>query len=518
MKYKNFIEENLQIVNKEGQTVDLILNSIQNKYLEECSWHDDILKARQQGFCLDKNTKILTADLRWVRIEDIKIGQEIISVDEETPGGRGNSRNMVKAIVEAKRIVHENAHKLTMDNGESLIATAEHRFLSKRSSRAIWKPVKRFKVGQNIRYITKLWKDPTLEDAWFSGILDGEGSIRAKKSGGAEVSVNQVAGIVWDRIKEYAKNSGFSYRIDWDNRKPGITSKFGKNPVGKITFSRMNELFELVGKTRPTRFIDKQWWIGKNMPGKRSGKAWTKVLAIENLGEREMIDLQTSTKTFIANGFVSHNSSLITGIFFCDFLLVKNSFSVILADREENAVGLLEKVKFYIKCYEHKNKVKVPLKYNSESKLYNPVYNSWYIVGTANNYDFGRSKTITNLLCSEISRYSHIDKVMAGCVQAVVENGKVILETTANGFNEYKKNREGNKMTVRGYKKLFYKASDFYTPQFLAKKKLELGDTYLQEYPETEMDAFISSGLPYFDKNALAEYLKKAESPIACYQ
>lgn len=210
-------------------------------------------------------------------------------------------------------------------------------------------------------------------------------------------------------------------------------------------------------------------------------------------------------------------SSLITAIFFCDFLLVKNSYSVILADIEENATGLLDRVKLYIKCYEHKMKVKVPLKYNSRFELYNPLYNTTFKIGTSQNYDFGRSKTITNLHLSELAFYKNISKIMAGCVQAVTDDGKVIIETTANGFNEYKKMREDNKRNNNGYRQFFFKASDFYSETFLNKKRAELGIMYSQEYPENETEAFLTSGDCYFDKEALKVYITRTREPLYCY-
>jgi len=207
-------------------------------------------------------------------------------------------------------------------------------------------------------------------------------------------------------------------------------------------------------------------------------------------------------------------SSLITAVFFCDFLLVKNSYNVVIADIEDNAVGLLDKVKLYIQGYETKKKVKVPLKYNSRFELYNPLYNSSFVIGTSENYNFGRSKTITNLHLSEVAFYRNIQKIIAGCVQAVVEGGKIIFETTANGFNEYKSFRADNHTGKTSYRPLFYKASDFYTPQFLEKKKAELKEMFPQEYPETELEAFVSSGQTYFDKPALQHYINNIQPTI----
>lgn len=131
-------------------------------------------------------------------------------------------------------------------------------------------------------------------------------------------------------------------------------------------------------------------------------------------------------------------SSLILGRFTADFILKPNSQSVVVADNTDNAIALLERVKFYIKSFEEKNKIKVPLKYNSKYELFNEPMNSKYTIGTAENTEFGRSRTITNLHLSEAAFYRHFKKLLLGALQAVVPEGHVVIETTANGFNDFK--------------------------------------------------------------------------------
>src|SRR5262249_54739404 len=41
-----------------------------------------ILKSRQLGSCLDPETPVLKADYTWCRIGDIKVGDELVAVDE----------------------------------------------------------------------------------------------------------------------------------------------------------------------------------------------------------------------------------------------------------------------------------------------------------------------------------------------------------------------------------------------------------------------------------------------------
>lgn len=392
-KIKEVIETSFPIVNKQSQEVPFLLNKAQVKFLENMTSRDIILKARQEGFCVDTSTKILTSNLKLIRADEIKIGQKLVSVDENIPGGRGRGRKMRTSIVEAIRVVKEPAFLLKMDNGEELIATAPHKFLFKHRGNtcAEWRAVSNVKLGDEIRYILPLWEESNLEDYWFGGIIDGEGSMRIKKSGGIELCVNQVAGKVYDRLIKYITDNNFYCRLDWDIRKPGLTSKFGSKPVGRIVFNRMNEMFKLIGKTRPTRFTDWEWWNDKDMPGKRNGIAWSKIIEITPLGKRKMIDIQTSEKTFIANGFVSHNSSLILAIFTYDFLFKKNSISMSLSYETGAAEKLLDKVKLYIKD------LGVPMKYNSRNEMYNETMGSTFYIGTAAALTTGRGQTITNL-------------------------------------------------------------------------------------------------------------------------
>ena len=64
------------------------------------------------------------------------------------------------------------------------------------------------------------------------------------------------------------------------------------------------------------------------------------------------------------------------------------------------------------------------------------------------------------------------------------------------------------------FKPLFYKASDFYDKTFLEGKEKELGRLFKQEYPQTPIEAFVTSGDTYFDKESLAYYLELTENVV----
>jgi hypothetical protein len=209
-------------------------------------------------------------------------------------------------------------------------------------------------------------------------------------------------------------------------------------------------------------------------------------------------------------------SSFILAVFTTDFLLRENSRSVVVADVEDNASELLDRVKQYIRSYEDINNTKVPLKYNSKSELYNEATNARYTIGTAKSTEFGRSKTITNLHLSEAAFYPNLSKMLKGAGNAVVPSGRFILETTANGYNEFKTLWDESELGSKDFTPLFFKASDFYTDEELeGKRRKAISESdFLQEYPNTPQDAFQTSGRCYFDLLALRDLLGRTKEPI----
>ncbi len=210
-------------------------------------------------------------------------------------------------------------------------------------------------------------------------------------------------------------------------------------------------------------------------------------------------------------------SSLIGAIFMADFLLKENSYSVVLADNADNAIGLLERVKYYFRTYQEITGVEIPLKYNTKYEMVNEAINSRYQIGTAENTEFGRSKTITNLHMSECAFYPHFRKLIASALQAVTPNGRVALETTANGFNEFKDYWDESVRGETGFNPLFFPCSLMYDTEFLEKKKKELGHLFDQEYPEDSASAFLTSGETYFNTEALKSYMVMASDTIPNY-
>lgn len=182
----------------------------------------------------------------------------------------------------------------------------------------------------------------------------------------------------------------------------------------------------------------------------------------------------------------------------------------------------LARVKHYIKSYERITGVKIPLKYNSKTELVwegkdEDTGEEWLNtiqVGTAKSTSFGRGDDITFLHLTEVGFVDDIEVLLSGVGEACLPGAHKILETTANGFNSYKKKWDESMLNKSGFAALFYSPEWEYTEEYLLEKEQTLGRLYVQEYPPTPQEAFLTSGLSFFDNMSLRDLLTRVRKPI----
>lgn len=214
-------------------------------------------------------------------------------------------------------------------------------------------------------------------------------------------------------------------------------------------------------------------------------------------------------------------SSVLLGIAAIKFLFGENERCVSMSFDADASGKQLERAKRFIKSFELKNQTKIFTKYNNRKEMVLEGINesgNTYIntlrIGTAQTDSFGRGDDITFLHLTEVSLADHLEDLLAGVGEAVVNNAITTLETTANGFNEFKNFWEESELGLRGYKTFFYGPEWEYSPEYLAEKKKNLGRLFAQEYPSTPQEAFLTSGESFFDKLALKAHLDRCREPM----
>lgn len=236
--------------------------------------------------------------------------------------------------------------------------------------------------------------------------------------------------------------------------------------------------------------------------------------------------------------------STFTECFGCTRCVLKENQSMIIIAHEEKASQNLYAMTHY--CYEHfPSKLKENAKIVKDNQSLMSFSNGSKIqtmVASANSQGTGRGQTISIAHLSEFAFWGgNCNLILAGLMSACTKDSVVIIESTANGCNEFKTmwdnavkdQLEGND---DGWIPLFF---PWYTdPEYVAdywgfeltreeedlKKRFKLSNEQLawrrtqiktnfngdialfnQEYPATPEDAFISSGKCIFDLNKINE-------------
>lgn len=217
-------------------------------------------------------------------------------------------------------------------------------------------------------------------------------------------------------------------------------------------------------------------------------------------------------------------SSVLLAVGTVKFILGKNERCMSMSFDQNASAKQLERAKQFIRSYEKKNKLKIPMKYNSKSEMVmestdaeGNSYMNALRIGTAKSSAFGRGDDITFLHLTEVSSADHLDLLLAGVGEAVVNNAIITMETTANGYNDFKTFWDEATVGSRGYKTFFYDPTWEYDEAYIEQRRQNLGRLFDQEYPMTPELAFIATGEHFFDSLAMKDYLEdvKPIKPIS---
>jgi hypothetical protein len=273
-------------------------------------------------FCLHWKTMILTSDLRWIRISELQPGDRVIGVDEGrlsrsdvAPQGH-QQRKLRDAEVVAVRKVHKPALRLQFEDGSDVVCSLDHRWLYQESGaggNAHWRMASTLKVGSRIRHLVDPWPEETSWKAgYLAGVFDGEGCVLRSNGGrsGSAVLFTQKPGVVLDTTLQYLKDLGFT---------PVPYNAVAFNPQAdqpqQWQIRGTAECIRFLGQIAPFRLAAKSKlvWEGVSLRGgispngRSMGVRYKTIVEIEYLPEQELIDIETTTHTFIANGLISHN-------------------------------------------------------------------------------------------------------------------------------------------------------------------------------------------------------------------
>jgi len=263
-------------------------------------------------YCVGVDTKILTQELRWVPAGNLAVGDKLIGFDENSTA-RGIARRWLPGIVENIRIEKRPVWKIYMESGGSLLCTPEHRWLCAVAPIGHWDPVfwcTTERIAQRLKrkncrvYLPQYVQPWTERRDYGTGLLGaafaGEGCLVAPRhTWRLEFAQKQNDFLV--AVQGMLSENGFSYSLypDINNTQLGVCKL--------LIDGGLPEIFRFLGQIRPPRLITVfQKHFSAYQHGMRT-KVRDRIVAVEQAGDADVAVMSTSTRTFIAEGYGSHN-------------------------------------------------------------------------------------------------------------------------------------------------------------------------------------------------------------------
>ncbi len=260
-------------------------------------------------YCVTPETRIVTADLQWKPAGDLRVGDHLIGFDEDKGIGRRDRRCLRPSVVTHHQPIKRRVYRLVLSDESELWCSAEHPWLvsTKISRNQAWRTAAELAAAVAAgrrRYLLRFLK-PWLPRTdymagWLAGIFDGEGSVSTRNRT-VSISFAQNPGPVLDRTLVALRDHGFSFAA-------------AKNPhsrvVNVVLRGGWQEQLRFLGTFRPLR-------LGARFTEHFAAGAFARQFpSIEMLeikraideGTREVAGIETSTHTYLAEGFGAHNS------------------------------------------------------------------------------------------------------------------------------------------------------------------------------------------------------------------
>ena len=269
----------------------------------------------QMSYCVAPETRILTADLRYIPADTVEVGMKLVGFDEERPGKGLHRRFRESEVLDVTRILRPT-YRVTLDDGTTVECSAEHRWLVTTAGRRTqWKATRDLTATDSIFKVADVWEaDRSYEAGFLSAAFDGEGCLIRRPDGRITgLSFAQKSNAMLEQTRRFLEESGFSWwSADRDDDECQVTG-LGGGQASTLRF---------LGQMRPPRLLNKFRVSSLGSIGRHDHRATDfshpRVFELEYLGEQELVAVKTTTKTYVAEGLASHNC--------CKWLLERGMF------------------------------------------------------------------------------------------------------------------------------------------------------------------------------------------------
>lgn len=261
------------------------------------------------GFCCVPETPILKKDLTWSTVGDIQIGDELLAFDENV--NKNNRRYYKFSKVLKKGIITLPCYKVILSNGDTITCSEDHQWLCRYRQKCGQTGILRWIKTKDLLYnynnfrengsteIIKLANVLSPEKDYSAGFIsaafDSEGSLNRIKP---RICFSQKDNALLKTVKTYLDEKNIIYN----------THFYKENDVCHLDVQggMKNGVLDFLQKFRPPRLL-KNWETYPLENISLYNLQGVTVQEIIPVGFKKVVMLETSTKTYIANGYASHN-------------------------------------------------------------------------------------------------------------------------------------------------------------------------------------------------------------------
>jgi len=278
-------------------------------------------------YCVAADTKVLTEDLRWTPAGDLALGARLIGFDEDTTPRV--ARQWRPAVVTAHAIEPRPVWRIVTERGTSVRCTADHRWLVGRGGVGHCDPVEWMetaaiaaRVHRGRKTYLPRYAEPWTErtdygTGYLAAAFDGEGSLPVPTHTW-RLSFAQKDNAMLAEVIRHLVDHGFDHRQHVHHRARGAL-------VTLRPCTGFHEVLRFLGQVRPQRLLANWRRLFAAHPRGMRTLVRDRVVAVESCGTADVAVMETSTGTFIAEGYASHN---------CDYWYLAVSDRAIVRDGE----------------------------------------------------------------------------------------------------------------------------------------------------------------------------------------
>lgn len=273
--------------------------------------------------CVTPGHRILKSDLTWEYVENLKVGDELLAFDEHSHS-RSDAKNPRKyklsKVVHSEPII-KRCSEILLSDGTKIIASDDHPWLTKHSKKhAHWvytntdtllrdniKGAKKFKTRDTLSRVLIPWESniDNYHSGYLAGFFDADGCLRQQSRKGRKygytftVTFSQKDDSIIDKLCESLNFFKFKYSIrhyDPFNKTIKIIRLLGGMPES-LRFLAITNAYK-----KNKLKLDKLCEL------RLSATQDYEIISVTPIGDREVIGLETTSKTYIVEGFPCHNS------------------------------------------------------------------------------------------------------------------------------------------------------------------------------------------------------------------